>query len=229
MAKCPNCSADNPDYAFFCGKCSSELRDATGKIIEPSVKEPPAEKPIVQEHSQSGEIKPTPVKLSKPRLINCAWCGRQVNASTLYCPFCGKNPGGPWKGGSRESDYLGDEAAQYEEASASGGASGTLVLGGVMAILAGVLALGQGLIYAGAASVVSYLPGSGSVCLCGGLDALFGIGSIVGGIVAIRQSSFGLALAGAIVGMLGLGFIVGALFGLIAIICIAVSRQEFEG
>ncbi len=29
--KCPKCGADNPDYAFFCGRCAADLKaDATG-------------------------------------------------------------------------------------------------------------------------------------------------------------------------------------------------------
>jgi len=226
MAKCPKCGADNPDYAFFCGKCSSDLRDASGKIIQTSDLQPEPQKEPAGEKAQPGGPIPIQPRTTPPQLIFCTWCGRQVNATTLYCPYCGKNPRGPWEGGSRP-DYTSDSGESYE-VSRGGNASGVLVLGGVMAILAGVLALGQGIIYATAASAVSYLPGSGSICFCGGLDALFGLGSIAGGIMAIRRSSFALALAGAIVGMLGLGLLIGGLFGLIALICIAVSRQEFN-
>lgn len=223
MARCPRCGADNPDYSFYCGNCSADLRDSSGKIIEPTAKSAPAEEPkIVNE--QTAEIKPVPVTVKPPQLVRCTWCGRQVNMTTLYCPYCGKNPRGPWEGGSRESDYMVDQA----EISSGRSASGTLVIGGIMAILAGVLALGQGLLYMTASSMVGYLPGSGSLCFCGGLDALFGLGSLAGGIMAIRRSSFALALVGAIVGMLGFGLVIGALFGLIAIICIAISRQEFN-
>ena len=222
MAKCPRCGADNPDYSFYCGKCSADLRDSSGRIIVASTQEVPAEETKVVKE-QTAEIKPVPVVVRPPKLVNCAYCGRQVNANTLHCPFCGKNPRGPWEGGSYESDYSTDQPVE-----GGGRGSGTLVLGGIMAILAGALALGQGLLYMTASSLVSYVPGSGSLCFCGGLDAAFGLGSLIGGILAIRRTNFGLALAGAIVGMLGFGIVIGSLFGLIALICIAISRQEFE-
>ena len=225
MATCPKCGADNPDYLFYCGKCSAELRDSAGRIIQASGEKTEAASAKTAE-AQTGEKASVSTTLPSPLMAHCAWCGKQVNSTTLYCPFCGKNPRGPWEGGSRESDHYDGQTEEGTELHSSH-ASGTLVLGGVMAILAGVLALGQGLLLLVASSSVSYIPGSGSVCFCGGLDALFGIGALVGGISAIQRKSFAIALVGAIVGMLGLGLLIGALFGLIAIICIAISRQEF--
>jgi hypothetical protein len=98
-----------------------------------------------------------------------------------------------------------------------------------LAILAGVLALGQGVLYVSVdAAVSAYIPtGTGMLCLCGGLDIVFGLASLAGGIMALKRTSFGLALLGAILGMLGFGFLIGALLGLIAVILIAVSRQDF--
>jgi uncharacterized membrane protein len=36
--KCPNCGAENPDYAFYCGKCSATIREAEQetRAAEPS-------------------------------------------------------------------------------------------------------------------------------------------------------------------------------------------------
>lgn len=97
-----------------------------------------------------------------------------------------------------------------------------------MAILAGVLALGQGILWAGVSSAAAaYIP-TGALCLCGGVDMIFGLASIAGGIMALKRTSFGLALLGAILGMLGFGFLIGALLGLIAVILIAVSRNDFD-
>ena len=100
-----------------------------------------------------------------------------------------------------------------------------------MALLAGVLALGQGIIYAMANEIAvtqGFTDVAGSLCMCSGLDILFGLASIVGGIFAIQRKYFALALIAAILGMLGLGFVIGALIGLIALILIAVSKAEFE-
>jgi|GEM_PF-1897407 len=228
MAKCPKCGADNPDYAFFCGKCSADLRDSSGNIIQApdTSAETTAQSQTTGGQTEKGWGTPVAPKSAPPQLIFCVWCGRQVNATTLFCPYCRKNPRGPWEGGSRPdlSDYY--TSISYDM-SYGDKASGTLVLGGVMAILAGALALGQGLLYLTLTSAVSYVPGTGPICLCGGLDALFGVGSLFGGYLAIKRSSFALALAGAIVGMLGIGFLIGGLFGLIALICVAISRHEF--
>jgi hypothetical protein len=32
--KCSNCSAENPDYAFYCGKCATELRGSSAASIQ---------------------------------------------------------------------------------------------------------------------------------------------------------------------------------------------------
>jgi hypothetical protein len=36
--KCPNCGAENPDYAFYCGKCSATMKEAEQETqaMEPS-------------------------------------------------------------------------------------------------------------------------------------------------------------------------------------------------
>jgi len=96
-----------------------------------------------------------------------------------------------------------------------------------LAIIGGILALGQGLLYVIVGSSVTGVAPP-SLCFCGGLDIVFGAASIAGGAYAMQAKSFVLALVGAILGMLGLGLLVGFVFGLIATILIAVSRGEFQ-
>lgn len=108
------------------------------------------------------------------------------------------------------------------------GPSGALIAGGVFAILAGVLALGQGLLYSSFSSAFAYVSGSNSLCLCGGLDVLFGAFSLVAGVFALKGKNFALALTGSVFGMLGIGFLIGFVFGLVAIILIAVSKNDFD-
>ena len=108
------------------------------------------------------------------------------------------------------------------------GTSGALLAGGIFAILAGVLAFGQGLLYSALSSSFASLRGSGSLCLCSGLDVMFGAFSLVAGVCALRRTNFGLAVIGAVFGMLGIGLLIGGLFGLIAVILIAVSNKEFD-
>lgn len=156
----------------------------------------------------------------------CTWCGTQLPARSSYCTSCGRSPWG--------ADTRADEPVMAYESDAyttdyysSGGTPGILLAGGILAILAGLLALGQGLLYVVVGtSLASFAPPS--ICLCGGVDIIFGIASIGGGVYAMQEKSFSLALVGAILGMLGFGFIIGFVFGLIAVILIAVSHGEFR-
>lgn len=225
MARCTRCGAQNPDYVFYCGKCGGEVTKDENAVIVPVI---PSESPKVVEQAKATETS-SPKKPEPPKK-KCTWCGRDVNAETYICPYCGKNPWGPWGRNARdEALYQAQsEDINYIGAYGSAHASGTLTAGGVLAIIAGVLALGQGLLYSIIGSTFTVLPGSGSLCLCGGVDALFGVLSILGGISALKRRSWALALFGAILGMLGFGLLIGALFGLIALILIAMSRNEFE-
>ena len=155
----------------------------------------------------------------------CAWCGREVNADAYVCPFCGKNPWGPWGRDGRSEqmyrEYTEKETSSYEKASSG------LTIGGILALLAGILALGQGILYVVVGETfASYAP-SGLLCLCGGIDVLFGLLSIGAGIGALQRKHFALTLLGAICGMLGFGLLIGFVFGLIALILIAMTKEEF--
>jgi hypothetical protein len=119
------------------------------------------------------------------------------------------------------NEYKEEEIPSYEKASTG------LVIGGVLALLAGILALGQGLLYMVIGEAVSTYAPTGFLCLCGGIDVLFGILSIGAGIGALQRKHFALTLLGAICGMLGLGLLIGFLFGLIALILIAITKEEF--
>lgn len=218
MARCPGCGKDNPGYVIYCGHCGKEIPADARKASEQQL--------------ESNETTETGIPVERPReptlssmkrpaeIVTCAYCGADQESGLLRCPSCGKNPKGPWED---DSDYLADGGPASRDSS-----SGSLLAGGVLAIIAGVLAFGQGLLYVVVGGAVSYLPGAGSLCLCGGLDILFGLGSIAGGVFAIQRKHFALALLGAVVGMLGIGLLIGFLLGLIALILIAVSRNEFE-
>lgn len=233
MARCLNCGADNPDYVHFCGRCGNEIVDGVRPKDLPSDERVPTRSPDIQP--------PSPVELKttvgvaqsvqkEPEKRKCTWCGKEVNASVYLCPFCGKNPWGPWGRNARDEALYQAQSESIDGIGAYGSAhaNGGLTAGGVLAIVAGVLALGQGLLYSVIGSTFSILPGSGSLCLCGGIDALFGAMSILGGISALKRSNWGLAVFGATLGMLGLGLLIGGLIGLIALVLIAASRNDFE-
>ncbi len=227
VARCSKCGADNPDYVFFCGKCGHEMPkggEAKTPFADDQVptRPPEPQRPSPDETAATAGVVQSVQK--EPEKRKCTWCGREVNAGVYLCPFCGKNPWGPWGRDARQEALYEAQNQDYP----STDASGSLTAGGVLAIIAGVLALGQGLLYSIIGSTFTLLPGSDYLCICGGIDALFGVISILGGISALKRSRWALALFGAILGMLGFGLLIGALLGLIAVILIAMSRNEFD-
>jgi hypothetical protein len=157
----------------------------------------------------------------------CSKCGKEINVKSTTCPFCGKEP---WDARSDRWSRIYDSDYTYAENDTMPKrrrSSSLPLLGGIFAILAGVFAVGQGLIYLAGAAIID-LPGTGTLCLCGGIDFLFGAASVLGGICTIKRDHFVIAILGAVLGMLGLGFLIGFVFGLLAVIFIALSKDEFE-
>jgi hypothetical protein len=71
---------------------------------------------------------------------------------------------------------------------------------------------------------------SGLVYTCGAIELILGIIAIVGGLFAWNGRSYGFALTGSIICLISIGyFLLGSLFGLIALILIATSKEEFAG
>jgi len=221
MAKCPYCGKDNPGYVIYCGSCGTEIPpEARSAPPGPQTVEEEASAPAEAESPPEGI---RPAQRSPPAMIRCMYCGAEQEEGRAFCPFCGREPRGPWRGFGPHED-----TPSYSEVQYPAETSGTLMIGGVLAIIAGVLALGQGLLYTVVGGSVSYVPESGFLCMCGGLDILFGLASIFGGVFAIQRKNFVFAVLGAVLGMLGLGLMIGALLGLIALIIIASSRNEFH-
>ena len=217
MAKCPKCGRENPSYVIYCGGCGTEIPDELRRATRE--KEAADEREAAEAAAQRPPSRPV-TQIRTPVIVSCPHCGADHEADMLTCPGCGRPARDQW---ADETSYYSDS-----DLAESRGASGALTAGGVLAILAGVLALGQGLLYALASSLVPYdVGGSGYLCVCGAVDILFGLGSIAGGVFAMGRKNFGLALAGAVVGMLGFGLVIGFLLGLIALLIIATSKSEF--
>jgi hypothetical protein len=68
----------------------------------------------------------------------------------------------------------------------------------------------------------------GAVVVCGAIFLIFSLIALMGAIMAITGKSWGLAIVGGIFGLLCIGFLgTGSLFGLIGLIIIAISKDEF--
>lgn len=112
------------------------------------------------------------------------------------------------------------------------------LIAGIFLIIAGIegLALGGFLAAFGGeiASTMGAIPGGDEVggifLVCGIIFMIFGILALVGGIMSATRKSWGMALVGAIFGLFCLGFVFleASLLSLIALILIAISKDEFQ-
>lgn len=117
------------------------------------------------------------------------------------CPFCGH-------------DYRAQAMAPAKKESAMP------LIGGILLILASLGYLGGGgILTAGSAFLVDV--GGGIGVACGVILIILGLIALLGGIFAIQRRNFAIALLGGI-------FVVPSILGLIGLILIAVSRDEFH-
>lgn len=137
---------------------------------------------------------------------NCVSCGRAISWDANVCPYCGH-------------DFRMAGAAAPKKQSAMP------TIGGILIIIAGLLEIVTGgiLITGGTALFDVTLGVSGILAVCGAIFVLLGLIALLGGIFALQRKHFGLAVLG---GILGLGGYF--LLGLIGLILIAVSRDEFS-
>jgi len=219
--RCNKCGKDNPGYTVFCGWCGNDLK----KMPEGAADTPP--EPPTSDVAMARDA-PSP-QFAEPEMRYCSKCGGKIRADSFTCEHCGERP---WQAPASqatasiwETEDTSFNDDSYYSSSSSRSESSSPVIGGIMSILAGILAVGQGLLYMAGSSLISFY--SGALCLCGGIDFMFGAVAIAGGLAALKRDSFALAIIGAILGMLGFGFVIGSVFGLIAVVLIAISHNEF--
>jgi len=149
-------------------------------------------------------------------------CGRPIPFDASVCPYCGHD--------YRISMLQGQAVKRTWKP----------LLGGILIVVAGILALGMGALYL--VMDASYIEDAGielpaditaedieSIMTgCGVVMFVFAIVALVGGYFGIRRKRFGFAIAGGIFGLLGLGFFLGSILALIGIILVAISRDEFD-
>lgn len=152
---------------------------------------------------------------------HCVGCGRSIPWDANVCPYCGH-------------DYRLTGAPPAPQTSSKP------IVGGILIIIAGLLALGMGLLYltVDASDLDRYgvtLPEDMTaqdlqdfMAVCGVILIVFAVIAVLGGIFALQRRFFGLAVAGGVFGLLGIGFVLGALLGLIGLIFVVLSRSEFS-
>lgn len=96
--------------------------------------------------------------------------------------------------------------------------------GGVLAIIAGVLQVIFGVVFATAAGILGAIVGMGWFSAIGAPLIVLGIIAIIGGMHALRRRTWGLALAGSICALVGPWFVL----GILATIFVAIGKDEFK-
>jgi DNA-directed RNA polymerase subunit RPC12/RpoP len=137
---------------------------------------------------------------------SCVSCGRPISFDANVCPYCGH-------------DYrvvMAGAPAQKKE-SAMPLAGGILILiGSIIYFAVGGLAVAGGTI----ASSIDLEEGSAWAIGCGAVIVVLGVVSVLGGIFAIGRKNFALAIIGGVL-------TIPTILGLIGLILVAVSKDEF--
>ncbi len=151
---------------------------------------------------------------------NCISCGRPIDFNANVCPYCGYD---------YRVQTMGPPPIKK---------TNLPVAAGILVLLAGLLAIGNGVFYllfpSSSLGSISLPPGvtqqdvENILQVCGSIEVIFGLVAIMGGVFAVQRKHFGLAIVGAVLGMLSLGFTFGGIFGFIGLILVAVSRKEFS-
>jgi len=139
----------------------------------------------------------------------CLSCGQQVPIQYNVCPYCQK----PTAPGTK-------------------GKSSTPLVGGIFLLLGGILAAGNGIYIAILGGTLGSMYGvniGGIMAVCGAVEAIFGILALLGGIFAIQRKYWGIAIVGSIFGLISIGpLFLSSIFGLIGLILVATSKDEFN-
>ena len=84
-----------------------------------------------------------------------------------------------------------------------------------------------------ATALTAFMPVGGEmfrtlIAVCGGIEIVFAIIGLVGGVMAIRRKMWALGIVGSILGLFTFGFYgLSSILSLVALIILAISRKEF--
>lgn len=137
---------------------------------------------------------------------NCVSCGRSISWDANVCPYCGHD---------FRMAAAGQAAAKKQTVMP--------VLGGVFILIAslGWIVIGAWMAIAGEAFMGITIGTSAILTACGAIMILLGIIALLGGIFAIQRKHFGLAILGGV-------FVLPSILGLVGLILVAVSHDEFS-
>jgi len=108
------------------------------------------------------------------------------------------------------------------------------MIGGILLIVAALIGISfWAYLMAVGSALASFMPVGGGlvqtiILVCGGIEIVFGILMLLGGVMAIRRKMWALALVGAILGLFTFGWYgLSSILSLVAIIILAIAKKEF--
>ncbi len=108
------------------------------------------------------------------------------------------------------------------------------MIGGAFILLAAIVGMATGAMFIIGADFASDFDPTGVaediLTVCGAIFIIFALIALVGAIMALTGKSWGLGIVGGIFGLLCIGpYGLASIFGLIGLIMVAISKDEFEG
>lgn len=215
MAECRSCGNNNPEGSDFCNKCGKKLHVAPQPLrptrrICPSCGASNPDYASFCLNCVKDLSEPKPTGPSR----NCAWCGAVVGSTDRVCGRCGKDPSG------FESKGLEPPPMTSKPA-----------IAGIMLVGSGLMDIISGVMLFAANGNLPEVPVdlTGMLRTCGTIAILFGALALLGSWLSFTRQKFTLALLAAALGMIGVGpFYLGAVLGLIGLILLALSIDEFS-
>jgi hypothetical protein len=114
------------------------------------------------------------------------------------------------------------------------------MIGGVLIIIAALLALGMGAmamtmdaqqVQDAGVDIPEGMTAQdlqGVLNFCGAILLVFAVIAIIGGAFALGRKHFWLVVIGGVFGIFGIGMVIGAILSLIGLVLVAVSKDEFS-
>ncbi|NYT12565.1 MAG: hypothetical protein GKC03_08480 [Methanomassiliicoccales archaeon] len=156
----------------------------------------------------------------------CPSCRRTVPQGTTKCPNCGfKIREEPPPSKPVKDKFLAEERAKERA-----GYAGTLIMiSGLLAFITGLSMVVYPDPFINWYSQVFINLSSDAIMIWGAIMLVFGLISIVGGVRATRRRSWSIATLGGFLGFIASGgFFLGTIFGLIGLILVVISKDEFK-
>lgn len=223
---CVSCGRENPEDSEYCNRCGRRLEETRPSHVPSQAKICPYCGSLNPPYAEFclNCAKDLPQKNPVAASRYCAWCGGGVPEKAMICPRCGHDPAGP------STMYL--DAVPRPRSLKPLIAVVLLIGSGILDIISAIGLLTANLSSAAARAGVPtefVSPLEGFLQICGTLALVFGLIACTGGSLAYMRRTSTLAIVAAIFGMLGVGpFYLGSALGLIALILIAISRDDFE-